>query len=980
MLAAAVLAAHLVAPSPERAAARVVDAIRSDEIRTLAGAVDPTTRGEWVDVIDVIERTRCASIDHYDAVVEFATSTETQLTLLIDGRAETAGAPHEIIAIPPIWRIHLERRGDTWLIRSAKTDTTLDAAALVDAADDAARDAILDAARDPRAVMRLAAEAMSRRPKALAANEAFLRYIEHRAVAAADTATVAYTRRTFSRALLFNHAPERAVAEARNAVDIALTSGDRDVVAEAWYGLGMARWVTGDLRGAVEAWNHGGDLVHVINDPRIGIKSVYMTAFPAEKYDGFAAAQRTEDLSRLYDWKEGIIDADFARGDAYRFARQNESAAAVYRAIAAAAQDILHPLYEQLAVVGIADADMIGGRLDSARAGFEKAWRDDYPSRHQIALSLGEVYLAQGEFARSREMFDWLVDFGKKNGDPQLAALGKLSIAESLRRQQRYGEALATIAEIKADLRQPQWLRTTDSTFPEWAAAIVEGQTLRSLGRTQEAMARLRAAIDVIESMRSEVTTGAFGRSHFFEDKVQPYVSLIELLVAQHRNREALALSEHVKARSLTEALSNGGVDLSASMTAAEREREAALEKELRRINLERLHGNNVEKELRQARAKLDRFTNDLYLRHPDLRAKRVEVDPDPLRRLPRGVAIVDYVVGESQTTAFVLDADREPRVVVLPIRSAELARRVKLIGRLIASRSEKYAAEARALHRMLIAPLHLPARPMIGIVPDDMLWELPFQVLLDQHDRPVVDRAAIFFMPSLTAFSRAMHQKTHAAPRRLLAIGNPRVSAKTSKAVSSLMQNVSIAELPDAEREVREIGKMYGAKATTVLTAGAARESAFKALAPEYGIVHVAAHALTDNAQPMFSCVVFGRGESDADDGILEARELIDMKLRASLAVLSACETAGGGVTRGEGIIGLSWAFLVAGCRTTVASQWNVASSSTAALMIAFHRNLLGGQPPPVALRNASRSLKRDPRYANPFYWAPFAVVGAPR
>jgi CHAT domain-containing protein len=93
---------------------------------------------------------------------------------------------------------------------------------------------------------------------------------------------------------------------------------------------------------------------------------------------------------------------------------------------------------------------------------------------------------------------------------------------------------------------------------------------------------------------------------------------------------------------------------------------------------------------------------------------------------------------------------------------------------------------------------------------------------------------------------------------------------------------------------------------------------------------------------------------------------------------VLSACETGRGRVGRGEGLIGLSWAFFVAGCPTTVVSQWSVDSESTSRLMLGFHRALARGRSRAEASRDAALALKRDRRWAHPFHWAPFIVVGA--
>jgi CHAT domain-containing protein len=103
-----------------------------------------------------------------------------------------------------------------------------------------------------------------------------------------------------------------------------------------------------------------------------------------------------------------------------------------------------------------------------------------------------------------------------------------------------------------------------------------------------------------------------------------------------------------------------------------------------------------------------------------------------------------------------------------------------------------------------------------------------------------------------------------------------------------------------------------------------------------------------------------------------------MELDLKADLAVLSACETARGRIGAGEGVIGLSWALFVAGCPTTVVSQWQVESASTTELMVGFHRRLRDGAGKAEALRGAALALMADDRYNHPFYWAGFIVIGA--
>ena len=130
----------------------------------------------------------------------------------------------------------------------------------------------------------------------------------------------------------------------------------------------------------------------------------------------------------------------------------------------------------------------------------------------------------------------------------------------------------------------------------------------------------------------------------------------------------------------------------------------------------------------------------------------------------------------------------------------------------------------------------------------------------------------------------------------------------------------------------------------------------------------------------PMDSYLTLAEG-GPKDDGLLEAWELMQLDLKANLAVLSACETARGRIGAGEGVIGLSWAMFIAGVPSTVVSQWKVESASTRDLMVNFHRSLLSSTTSKAtkadALRQAALKLMRNPETSHPFYWAGFVLVG---
>jgi CHAT domain-containing protein len=132
-----------------------------------------------------------------------------------------------------------------------------------------------------------------------------------------------------------------------------------------------------------------------------------------------------------------------------------------------------------------------------------------------------------------------------------------------------------------------------------------------------------------------------------------------------------------------------------------------------------------------------------------------------------------------------------------------------------------------------------------------------------------------------------------------------------------------------------------------------------------------------------MYSHVLLAPSSSGAgEDGELQAWEIARLQLSARLVVLSGCETARGRVAPGEGVIGLTWAFFVAGASTAVVSQWAVDSATTSKLMVAFHRRVSGTDgrsivSPARAMQQAAIPLLRSSRSRHPFYWAAFVVVG---
>jgi CHAT domain-containing protein len=184
----------------------------------------------------------------------------------------------------------------------------------------------------------------------------------------------------------------------------------------------------------------------------------------------------------------------------------------------------------------------------------------------------------------------------------------------------------------------------------------------------------------------------------------------------------------------------------------------------------------------------------------------------------------------------------------------------------------------------------------------------------------------------------------------------------------------IELEPLPGAETEARAIADMFPGRCTLLLGAEADRDTVVT-LAGQHGILHLATHGIAYAGDPLASFVALA--EAEPGEGLLTARDVLDLSLPADLVVLSACQTALGHVS-GDGMIGLSRAFLVAGARAVLVSQWSVSDKATVALMEKFYRAYLQEDNKASALQQAMRALRSMSEYAHPRYWAPFCVVGA--
>jgi len=618
----------------------------------------------------------------------------------------------------------------------------------------------------------------------------------------------------------------------------------------------------------------------------------------------------------------------------------------------------------------------------------------------------------QGRHGEARPLIDEAIQLARQQGDPEhlLANLYLLQANVAFGRGD-FSAAEESLASAAADPHaRPEDMEYHDALMAhvlvgqrryrealEVSATMrgrtgAEAQALRALGRYAEAERILREIIDGHSRLRAEVGPDARQQSLFAASINRSWLALIDILVDCGDTGEAFAQYERMKGQVLLETIAHSEQEVASALSPAERASLSALNRRINEANrllwkarTERRDTADEEAALAQARLEMEELEAARYAVDPSRRWFVTDENKAMKASLPSipGGVVIAFAVMDERTVAFAVTAEGRVSTTIIPAGREALRRQVGELRGDVESQGLRTKARSRALYDLLLEPLQskIGGSRLIGIIPDDVLWQIPFHALRSRDGRFLVEHAAVFYAPSVNALRLALErtrERTTGRSPRLFALANPFIGAAAKSRFRTLAPGGSLDEIPEAESEVRQIASLYGRHTSRVYIGKAATETVVKNEATAFDVVHIATHGLLDDTAPMYSALLLGNS-GQTDDGLLEAREILALRLHARVTVLSACDTGRGRVTPGEGVIGMSWALFAAGCPTSVVSLWKAESAATQTLMVEFHRRMIRGESPAVALQHAQLKLMRDPKTAHPMYWAPFVVVGAP-
>lgn len=634
---------------------------------------------------------------------------------------------------------------------------------------------------------------------------------------------------------------------------------------------------------------------------------------------------------------------------------------------------------------------------------------------------LGETDKAEAELASALELRRQVGD--RRGESTTLEAIGALRLDAG-----RASEALQSLEKALEIRRSIADLVGQAETLASMARAS------RSIGDLESARRRADEAVAVVESRRHLIATSV--RPSYLGEARRYYELQIDLLLSGKRGNDresaarALDASERSRARSLIELLAEShanirqGVDerLLASELSVRRRLASKLEEQTRM-----LAARHTDEQASTVAAAVESLLGDLR----DVEGRIREASPryaaltsaEPLRTaalqelLDADTVLLEYALGDERSFLWAIEPS-SVAVFELPARAPIEAAARKLYERWI---QRPAAATARRespdsgpeIAKMLLGPVadRLAGKRLV-IVPDGALAFLSFAALpLPGADgRRLVAEHEIVVLPSASTLAFLRSDPRRAVPPMTLAVladpvferNDPRVRRRTGSPAAGGSEPASPSRVA-VERSIRDTGAGEGlaverlpfsrreANAILALVPPASRRASLDFAAnraaalgddvSSYRYVHFATHAFSNALHPELSGLVLSLVDRQGHDqeGFVAASEVFNLKLSADLVVLSACRTALGKEVRGEGLLGLTRAFMYAGAPRVVASLWRVDDAATAELMTRFYGGMLGPQKlrPAAALRAAQNAVRGQERWRDPYFWAGFVLQG---
>ncbi|MEQ9104336.1 MAG: CHAT domain-containing tetratricopeptide repeat protein [Rhodothermales bacterium] len=800
--------------------------------------------------------------------------------------------------------------------------------------------------------------------------------------------------------------PERALAYYLEAEGIRWNIGDSLAQSRMIPNIALSYEALGDYDAATTYFQKGAELYIAVGDTArsigqrnnaIGLLTDYMEMHS----DALVELLRLKsDLRAINDARAEALVSN-SMGIVYRRLGDFESAIQHYQEVIRLAEE--HDLPDLLASAqnNIGVVFIWTGRPDRAVPWFERSLglsreQDDPEGELNAMVNLGSAHFESREYQQSLDFLDQARTLADT-----LSSVPTLGTIHT-------GLGNALLRSGRPDAATEQYMEALDIAR-EWSLPELEigalfglGDVAEQSGQADQAYAWYEQGFGAMESTRgllraSEDKAGWLAQSRYLFEDVVDFLTQEAIHTGDSRWTEAaFNVSEMARARAFSDQLAESIARIDVGVDAELLSDQQILTDNLVYLRQELLDAPDaaaraaLKAQIREQEQEFDRVERALREQNPAYADLRY---PDPIDlaglqgTLRPGQVVLAYAVGDSSSTLWAISPDQAD-IHLLPVRS-DLSTRIDVLRFALQDPARvspaQYAETAGQLHDILIGPASdlVAAASHVTIIADDALHYVPFDALVVEPGtswathRYLVNDAAVSYVQSASVLQQLSGRVARAPSKQLLAIGNPDFGGTNTFAA---LRGASLAPLPFTGDEVRAISGVFDVGSVDVLTGDDATEAAVRerVAGDSYRFVHFATHGLIDDDRPDFSALALTRGASRGE-GLLQASEIFNLRIPSDVVVLSACETGLGQLIQGEGMVGLTRAFMYAGAASVVASLWSVADATTAELMTHLYAGMItDGEPVADALRASKRTMLADETTAHPFYWAPFVHFGA--
>lgn len=593
-----------------------------------------------------------------------------------------------------------------------------------------------------------------------------------------------------------------------------------------------------------------------------------------------------------------------------------------------------------------------------------------------ILTRAGEIADAAGARGYQAQLLAQRALIARERKDPN----GALALFEHALRVAREAGANRIVAEIALEAgrtqREQKRSDAADQTLRSGIGAARQMEEKLLLPRLLAELADLRASANRYEDAATLLEEASDVMKGYFTSASSPWVvsrlvsgmdSVFAAKVRLEGLRRAAAprmytVIEEARSRSLLELLVNRPVS-------GQQQSEDLREGQRRVANLQRRLLTTTEPRLRRqlldqifaAEERMAPAATRLFARTRLPGGPRATTLRDLQQALRPDELFLEFALLDARSYAVVV-TNTTARVQGLPGR-ADLHGPIESLLR--ATRDDRPGdGEAVALGAALLGSItELSQKPRLVISPDGDLHRVPFE-LLSRANQRLLDSHIVSYAPSgaVLTLLRQAGVRQSAGDRRVLTVsaspegGNQMASTKSVSRNTYDLDPSKLRPLPAADDEARSVGQFFG-PTSTVLTGTAASEQEIKRLSlDEFRVLHFAVHGLLSTKYPARSALLLHPG--GAEDGVLQAREILMLKLAADLVTLSACATGSGDLYGQEGVSSLVRPFIAAGARTVVANLWDADDTFSLALMREFYRGLADGKDIAAALSSAKKQM----------------------